>query len=47
MSTPESTTETVAETPTAATNGDGRDAPVATDTPASTTSWWKRLLGRS
>ncbi len=46
MSTPESTTETAAETPAAATNGDGRDTVIA-ETPARATSWWKRLLGRS
>jgi hypothetical protein len=46
MSTPESTTEGVAETPAATTGGDGSDAPVATETPASAKPWWKRLLGQ-
>ena len=53
MSTPESTTESAAETPAATTNGDGRDAvtpsstetPVATQAPESAKPWWKRLLG--
>jgi hypothetical protein len=56
MSTPESTTESAAETPSAATNGDGRDmvaradsilTPQTPQTSATATPWWKRLLGRS
>jgi len=54
MSTPESTTESAAETPSAATNGDGRDAVTPTTSlmtpparPESAKPWWKRLLGRS